>query len=168
MVSCPYRTPRDYIEKGIAKYLPKLEKRNEYELPAIGDEVYVFGEKRIIDGFSGFNEGEKSKTLKAILLPYLEERVAYYSSLMGVKKKYQVKVRDMSTRYGVNNRSKGKLTFATLLVYYSKDTIDSVVVHELAHDFVFSHDESFYSYVFRYCPDYKLRHAKLRKHQYHE
>jgi predicted metal-dependent hydrolase len=85
---------------------------------------------------------------------------------MGVKKPYQVRVRSMESRYGVNSQRTHRLTFTTSLVHYAKDTITSVVVHELAHDFVFNHSPKFYQIVYRYCPNYPALHAKLRKHHY--
>ena len=72
----------------------------------------------------------------------------------------------MSSRYGVNSQRTHALSFTTSLVHFAPDIIVSVVVHELAHDFVFSHSPAFYRIVYLYCPNYKVLHDKLRRHQY--
>lgn len=168
LVSCPYGTSRAYLEKSIGKYLPKMLHFTEYERPSQGDEVYLFGDKVTVAGFGEWDLAKQKAYLKKQLLPFLNEQVLYYRDLMGIKTPYQVKVRDMSSRYGVNNKSLAKLTFTTSLVHYSPSIIASVVVHELSHDFILNHSAAFYAVVYRYCPTYRTAHAKLRKHQYHD
>lgn len=168
LVSCPYGTSREFLQKEIGKYLPKMLHYFSYEKPIQGDEVYLFGEKQTVTGFGIWDPKKQQGYLKQTLLPYLRDKVAYYQALMGVKTPYSVHVRSMSSRYGVNNKRAAKLTFTTALVHFSPSIIDSVVVHELCHDFVLNHSEKFYAYVYRFYPTYKAAHDKLRKHQYHE
>jgi predicted metal-dependent hydrolase len=168
LISCPYGTSRDYLRQQINKYLPKMLHFTEYEKPVNGDTVYLFGDAVVVPGFGSWESKKQQAYLKKQLLPFLNEQVLYYRSLMGVKTPYSVHVRDMSSRYGVNNKSLAKLTFTTSLVHYSPSIIISVVVHELAHDAILNHSSAFYAIVYKYCPTYALAHAKLRKHQYHE
>jgi predicted metal-dependent hydrolase len=165
-VSCPYGIRKSIVETKIQEYFPRLLKRASLPSPIDGDSVYLFGEKKVIAGFSSLDEKGQEKFLKGIFLPYATDRVAFFSKQMGVDEPYKVRVRAMKTRLGVNSKKTHALTFALSLVHYAPDTIDSVVVHELAHHFVFDHSEKFYQVVYRYCPDYKARHAKLRKHLY--
>lgn len=166
LVSAPWGTPRSLIRKDLDRFFPKLVRQITYEKPIQGDDIYLFGKKSSVMGFGSTPSLAQRKYLKEMLLPVVKERVTYYSSLMGIQSPYKVRVRDMSTRYGVNSKKTHALTFATMLVHYSLEAIDSVVIHELAHDFVFNHSERFYAIVYKYCPNYKAIHAKLRKHIY--
>ena len=76
---------------------------------------------------------------------------------------YQVKVRDMRSRYGTNNRAKKTITYAMNLLYYSSEIIDSVVIHELTHCFVYDHSDNFYRLLYKYCPYYDMLRKKLIK-----
>ena len=69
----------------------------------------------------------------------------------------------MKTRLGSNSRKTNKLAFSLSLVHYSKDIIDSVIVHELAHYYEFNHSFKFYNIVYKYCPNYKILRKKLIK-----
>lgn len=145
---------------------PKLKKRSDKNamLPPInGDEVYIFGEKVILEGFSNLNEKKQNEFLKKKLLEFLEENVAYNAKLMNITNKYSIRIRKMKTRWGVNSQKNMTLTFNLLLVHFKKETIESVVVHELAHDKIHNHGKGFYRIVYKRLPNYKETHAKLRK-----
>lgn len=165
-VSAPSRIPQKTLADAINNYFPRLLKRLQYEPPFTGDEVYLFGVKETVNGFGNLSEKDRNAFLKKKLADFLEPTVRYYEATMGVKKPYRVRVRSMSSRYGVNSQKTHTLTFTTALVHYAPKTITSVVVHELAHDFVFNHSSRFYAIVYRYCPDYDECHKALRKHHY--
>jgi predicted metal-dependent hydrolase len=166
LVSCPYGTERDYLAKDIARFLPKLEKKLHYEKPIEGDSVYLYGKKEEIFGFHALDEKSQALFLKKRFQSVLFARVLFFTSLMGIKTPYKITIRAMKSRYGVNNKTRQRLTFATSLIHYSIPLIDSVVVHELAHDSVADHSAAFYQVVERYCPDYWEKHDKLRKRLY--
>jgi len=162
----PTRTSRKNIEAFLSKYGQNLKRRVEERTPpkAIeGDFVYLFGERKEIPSFSSWKERKQKEYLKKTLLSFLEENVSQWAKIMKVQTPYQIKIRPMKSRWGVNNKTKKSLTFSLLLLHYSKEIIESVVIHELAHDFVMNHSQDFYSIVYHYCPDYRERHAKLRK-----
>jgi predicted metal-dependent hydrolase len=165
-VSAPYGIPKKKLQESIDRFFPRMLKKMAFALPYEGDDVYLFGVKETIPGFGGLEEKARTLFLKKKLLDFLIPTVEAYEKTMGVKTPYQVRVRSMESRYGVNSQRTHRLTFTTSLVFYAKDTITSVVVHELAHDFVFNHSPKFYQIVYRYCPAYPALHAKLRKHQY--
>jgi predicted metal-dependent hydrolase len=167
-ISCPYGTSESFIKEKAEYFFPRLISRNQFASPINGDNVYLLGELTHIEAFSLWTEKKRKEFLKKTLLDYLNSRVSFYSGEMKIEKPYSVKVRDMTSRYGVNSKNTASLTFALSLVYYEPSTIDSVVVHELAHYFYFDHSSNFYAVVYKYCPEYKKEHAKLRKHQYHE
>jgi len=163
-VSAPYFTPMASIDKMVIHYLPRLLKKSAPLPPAFGDGwVYLLGRKAEA---SYTDEEVLHEYLKARALPLFEERIRYYEGLMGVKPPYKVKTHSMKSRYGVNSKKTHTITIQTELYHYSLPIIDSVIVHELAHHFVFDHSDRFYQVVYRYCPDYKRLHAKLRKKIY--
>ena len=79
---------------------------------------------------------------------------------------YKVTLKDMRTRFGSNSKHTKTLHFAYVLIHYSFDIIDSVIVHELAHILVYDHSKKFYDVVYKYCPDYDIYRKKLIKGEF--
>ena len=134
--------------------------------------VYILGELcSLKDGFFKFDGknylfGNKEmfyKKMKVIAKPYFESRVRYYSKIMHVQTNYKVSLKNVKTRYGSNSSCTKTLAFNIILIHFSPEIIDSVIVHELAHDFHRNHSSRFYDVVYRYCPNYDLLDKKLRK-----
>mgnify|MGYP003317159142 CR=1 FL=1 len=165
VISAPRLATKSTIFAGLQKFAPKLIKRT-VSIQAITDEyVYIFGEKHLINKDNSENEPKNKelllKELSNILLDYLKERVTFYSSEMEIFEDYKVKVRNTKTRLGSNSRRTKTLAFALSLVHFSKEIIDSVVVHELAHCKVFDHSKEFYNVVYQHCPNYNVSRKKL-------
>ncbi len=171
-ISCHRLTPMHLIKSGLDKYADKLIKRNAKEQGEGDDYIYLFGQKTPLS-FPGSvvfnnelitfdNREQLHKKLKKVFLKYLTERNNYFASLMNAPI-YQVKLREMRSRYGSNNRSKKTITYAMMLIYYSPEIIDSVVMHELTHCFVYDHSDNFYRLLYKYCPDYDILRKKLIK-----
>lgn len=161
------RFPRQELDTFIIKSVPKLvEKTTAKPQPILLDDVYIFGEKAHIDGFSTWSKQKQNKYLREILLPYVTEKTEYYESLMGVDAHYIVKVREAHTVYGVNHRTKKTIMFAMGLVHYNKHTIDSVITHELTHHFVLGHGPKFYKILLKVTPDYWDSRKKLIRNIY--
>ena len=106
------------------------------------------------------------KKLKKWFLEYITSRNQYYEQVMGIRTPYKVRVRKMTTRYGSNSKSTHSITYSMVLMHYSCEIIDSVIVHELAHHFVRDHSKKFYNVVYQYCPNYKALHKRLRKGEF--
>lgn len=165
----PIYIKEDEIFRFVNKNAEKLIERVKVKTapnPIEGDFVYLFGERYEIPAFSTWKEEKQRMYLKKILLSFLEENVAKNKEKMGVTSSYCVRVRQMKTRWGVNNQRTLSLTFALCLVHYSKEIIESVVIHELAHDKVRNHSKNFYKIVLAYYPNYYFYHKKLTKGQY--
>ena len=71
----------------------------------------------------------------------------------------KLKIRDMKTRWGVNNRRDNSITLNSKLVRYDLEALDYVIIHELSHFVHFNHSKSFWDLVSKYEPNYK----KIRK-----
>lgn len=140
-------------------YWARINRRSPYQ----DGYLYLFGEKQYV---GTLNEEDLDALMKQSALPYYKEKVAYFENVMGVKDPYKVRVRTMKTRYGVNSKRTHTITLQTQLVCYPQDIINSVIVHELAHHFVFNHSKAFYDVVYRYCPDYKKLVERLKTRKY--
>ena len=176
VVTCPRFTPKYMIVRGLDKFAASLIKRSAKEPPMGIDFIYIFGQKVIVNESGKLHISDypeityKSredllKKLRPIYLDIVTKRTRYYESLMNVPS-YRVSVRNMTSRYGSNSKGNKHITFATVLLHYSTDIIDSVIVHELAHIKVYNHSKEFYDVVYKYCPNYDIYHKKLRKGEY--
>ena len=174
-VSAPYLfASESKIKSGLDKFAEKLIK-SDVKSKARGDDyIYILGYKVPISdsGKINFSNGDlieyKSqddldKKLKKWFLKYIEKRHRYYEQLMEINKPYKVKVRKMSSRYGSNSSQTHSVCYSLVLLHYADEIIDSVIVHELAHDKVHNHSKKFYDVVYRYCHKYKELDKKLKK-----
>lgn len=176
VVSCHPWTSKATIVAGLDRFAEKLIKANSKESPLGDDYIYLFGDKYIINQSGKIrltdypeivykNHEELLKKLKPIFLDIVTKRVRYYEKVMGLPS-YQVSVRNMTSRYGSNSKHTKRLNFAFQLIHYSTPILDSVIVHELAHIKVFNHSKQFYDVVYKYYPEYKVCHTKLRKGEF--
>lgn len=106
------------------------------------------------------------RATKKYFLTYLTDKVRYYESVMNTTRTYNVSVKNMKTRWGVNSLRTIKVSFAAMLVHFSHEIIDSVIIHELVHDFIRGHGRDFYQMLTKYCPNHRLYSTKLRKKIY--
>lgn len=177
LIHAPLYTSKKKIFFHLNKFAPKLIKRaSKINKPAISNnEIYLFGKNiPLILGDKNVysetlvtyrNKDDLNKLLKKLLSSYLDSKLPYYESLMNIKP-YKYTVRNMRSRHGSNSRRSHHLSFATSLVHYSPAIIDSVIIHELAHDVHFDHSKRFYDLVYTYCPDYKLLKKALNNRIY--
>ncbi|MFR1518171.1 MAG: M48 family metallopeptidase [Clostridia bacterium] len=91
---------------------------------------------------------------------YIPPRVKFFSELMGLFPS-AVKISSAHTRLG-SCSAKNSLNFSYRLMRYPQETIDYVIVHELAHIRHHNHGKEFYALVEKYLPDYKERAAILK------
>ena len=173
IVSAPRRISNSFIKSGLDKYAKKLISRS-VKVNAEGDDyLYLLGEKVNLSypGEIQFSNGETitykdsgdlHKKLKKWFLVYLKERTEYYAKMMHAPN-YLVKLRQMRSRYGSNNKDKKVITYSTTLLHYSTEIIDSVIIHELTHCFVYNHSDKFYRLLYKYCPNYDMLRKKLIK-----
>lgn len=73
----------------------------------------------------------------------------------------QVKFRKNKSRWG-SCSSKNVINFNILLMKFPKSVIEYVVIHELAHIKHKNHSQRFWSFVERYCSDYKEQERLLK------
>ena len=172
-VTAPRLTKMSTIVKGLDKFYDRLTIENPHCSGQTDDYIYLLGKKIPLqsEGKINFSDGssliyhdkeELDKKLRKWFLDYITYRHRKYEKEM---KSYEnkVRIRKMYTRYGSNSVGHKSITYSTILMHYTPDVIDSVIVHEIAHCFALGHDEKFYKIVKKYCPNYDYLHKRLRK-----
>lgn len=120
------------------------------------------GQQRISkEDFVCEKEKDIEKKLKAFELDIIKSRVEKYQKIMGIPISYQVKITNMRAAVGKNYYQKKLLTFDHILIHFSLDIIDSVVIHELSHYFEQNHSNAFYQILLAYQPNYRTLRRKL-------
>lgn len=171
-VSCPRLVTIGKIKSGLDRFAESLIKRSTKKAPEGDNYIYLLGNKITLtypgclfflnERIAYETKEQLHRKLKKVFLSYLINRTREYEKIMKAPS-YQIKIRDMKTRYGSNNRPKKVITYAFMLIYHPQDVIDSVVVHELTHCFVYDHSDKFYRLLYKYCPNYDILRKRLIK-----
>ena len=170
-ISAPYLASKSSINKGLVKFAPKLIS-NRKPKPEGDGYIYLYGcmheisESGILELFDDKiikyrSKEDLERKLKKHFLSVVTNRVRYYEELMKLEP-HNVRVRKMHSRYGSNSKGTRTVSFAFMLIHYSIEILDAIVVHELAHSIHFDHSPKFYDVVYTYCKNYDLLHKKLR------
>ncbi len=173
-ISAPkYLVTQKQIMDGLEKYADQLIKMDTRSSASGDDFIYILGNKydltfpgqlKIEDNIIKYKDKEQlERKLRRWFRGFVTVRNEIYEKKMKINKPYNVRVRRMTTRYGSNSKGTHSVTYSLVLLHYSVEIIDSVVVHELSHHFVRDHSQKFYNVVYKYCPDYRELHKKLRK-----
>lgn len=176
LISAPWYVTKSTFLAGLDRFAAKLINHENKKTDGRGKNyIYLLGDKYEVGPMGVLSFGgttivysgteDLDKKLKKWFLKYITQRVRHYQTLMGLEE-YKVRVQKMSTRFGSNSKQTKTLNFALILMHYSQEIIDSVVVHELAHEIVFNHSTQFYNVVYRYYPQYDICHYKLKKGEF--
>ena len=179
LVTCNTYTPQFEIEKLIKKNmlgLIKLKKRTP-KSDLNENEIYYLGNKFIIeyDGVSKtYIDGNKiiSKDIhelnkflfhqcQVIFTSRLERLKAQFDNLP----EFTLKIRKMSTRWGVCNKGSMSITLNSDLIKKDVSLIDYVIIHELCHFKHMNHSLEFWQEVEKYYPYHKMARKMLRESQ---
>lgn len=172
LVTCDRYSSLDYIKKVLPDMIPKLKNSSKKNAFFTDDGVYIFGDfVSTADGFVKFggksflflNKENFYNKISIYAQKYFQERVDYYSKIMNVNEHYKVRLGFQNRQYGSNSKTTHTISLNVILIHYSQEISDTVVVHELAHHFVRNHSDDFYNVVYKYCPDYDYLDRKLRK-----
>lgn len=93
---------------------------------------------------------------------YFEKVIDKYSHIVKSDIK-NVRIRQMKTRWGSCNPSKGYINLNSELIKKPIICIEYVIFHELAHLVYPNHSKDFYNYLNTYMPDWKIRKSRLEK-----
>ncbi len=177
IVTCNYFTTKREIEKliktnynSITKMIDKVNIKKEKE-----DNFYLFGTKYdIIYGFSDINISDNkiyikdNKTLNKYLDNKIKEvftnRLNFWYNIFNENIPVpNLKIRKMTSRWGVCNLKNKNVTLNYYLYKYDLDCLDYVIVHELSHFIYPNHSKDFWNLVSNYIPNYKVKRNKLKK-----
>jgi len=190
-VRAPLNIPEEEIdeyvkskEKWIAKHIGKVEThyklKKEFKIK-FGDFVQLRGKKvaiHSIEGNTGRYDKEKNiffipkiansdaikymliKFYKIIAKKHITGRVAHFAHKMKVNPT-AIRITSAKTRWG-SCSGKNSVNFSWKLIMANDETIDYVVVHELAHITEHNHSSKFWKIVEGIIPDYKEKKEKLK------
>ena len=108
------------------------------------------------------NKTSINKNIKEVNLAksYMAQRVEFFATKMGLEFN-ELKFRRMKRRWG-SCSSKRNITLNLYLYNTSKELIDYVIVHELAHLVQMNHSRKFHNVVEFYMPEAKSLEKKLQ------
>ena len=113
------------------------------------------------------NQKKDNKSLNKYLSKYIyniyEERINYYYSLFEENIPIpNLKIRKMTSRWGVCNIKNHNVTLNLELSKYNIECLNYVIVHELSHFIHPNHSKEFWLLVGKYYPNYKNIRKYLR------
>lgn len=163
----------DWIAEKSALFKERAARRREFRIeigstaPFLGREYPVLaGEKAAFtgDAFLLCPDREVKPQLtalyRALALPYLTERTAFYGERIGVIPS-GVRITGAKTRFG-SCSGKNSLCFTWRLMLAEPELIDYVAVHELCHIRQHNHSPLFWAEVEAALPDYQERERRLK------
>ncbi|MBR6102364.1 MAG: M48 family metallopeptidase [Ruminococcus sp.] len=113
------------------------------------------------EGYDGrYVASQAKKAIDGQTLAVIRESMERLSALTGLTPK-KVTVKRMSASWG-RCSSGGNISINANIVYYPRDCIDYVIIHELCHLVHMDHSVEFWALVGKYCPDWKNIRARLK------
>lgn len=172
-VSTSLLTSVSEIDNFIDKYAIKMIQRTPKKIYFTPLGVYIFGNLRLIDNDNYLtlldnkiyftNKDEFYEKAQKITHSYFLSRLRYYEKLMNIPFEYKLTLKQSKTLYGCNHKKTKMISLNIILIHYSEEIIDSVIVHELAHYYHMNHQKEFYNCIYSFLPDYDKLDKKLKK-----
>lgn len=176
IVTCSYFTTNKQIDKlikdnydSILKMIDRSEKRIEkesifYLFGNVYDIVYGFNELEINNNkIYVSNEKKLNKYLNNKIKEVFSERLNYWYNVFEEKIPVpNLKIRKMTSRWGVCNLKNKNITLNYNLYKYDISCLDYVIIHELSHFIHPNHSKDFWNLVSKYCSNYKELRKKLK------
>lgn len=104
-----------------------------------------------------------SRVVGKVFLPWMTDRVHYYN-----EKFFKKDIKSVRLKYNKSNwgscSNKSNINFSTRLLLAPMESIDYVIVHELAHLIEMNHSPKFWNIVAQVMPDYKKHDQWLNKY----
>lgn len=94
------------------------------------------------------------KFLKKEATMIFMKRLQYWSEIMNINFS-ALKIRAMTTKWGVCQPQTKIITLNYKLLHFSYEIIDYVIIHELAHIIHSHHQQAFWNFVAQYCPNFQ-------------
>jgi predicted metal-dependent hydrolase len=172
-VSCNRMVSERYIinllneqASNILKMYDKMQKKQTpNDLYYLGDKLnlIISNTKPFInnDDIYAKSMEEAKKYLYTLSLSIFETRLKQIRHNFDYLPEFRLRVRHMTTRWGVCNRKSMTVTLNTELITKDVNLIDYVIIHELCHFKYMNHSSSFWNEVGKHYPYYKLARKEL-------
>ena len=138
-------------------YFCYLGKKYITHYDGVTKDVYFDGELVVAKDEATLNKFYKKECLR-IFKSEVDRVVSYFDDIPP----FDLKIRKMSTRWGVNNYSSHTITLNSELLKREIDLLDYVIIHELCHFYEPNHSSRFWDHVSEYYPKYKEARKRLR------
>ena len=174
------KSKEKWIAKHIKKVSEKYKLKKEFTLN-FNDYVLVRGKKTYIHSIEG-NTASYDKEKRVFYIPeianpqqikeilidlykliaksHIHHRVAFFSKQMNLRPT-AIRITSAKTRWG-SCSGKNSVNFSWKLIMADDETINYVVVHELAHIKQHNHSPKFWDIVEYIMPDYRKQKEKLK------
>ncbi len=176
-ITCNHLVTKSYIEKLLEKnkaslrrmqiikeketlsesYFCYLGKKYIAHYDGVTKDVYFDSDLVIAKDESTLNKFYKKECLR-LFTSEVERITPYFKNIP----KFTLKIRKMSTRWGVNNYGSHTITLNSELLKRDIDLLDYVIIHELCHFYEPNHSPRFWAHVEEYYPKYKEARRRLR------
>ncbi len=120
--------------------------------PSIDDNLIMVKDKKMLDKF-----------YKLSCQKIFKDRLDKCALLFDKLPNYSLRIRKMSTRWGVNNRKNNIITLNFELIKKDVALIDYVCIHELCHFLEANHSDRFWHQVSLRYPNHKEARKRLRE-----
>ncbi len=146
----------------------KKKEENNIGMTYLGSRVVIVYDNHIKDTYidNGIiytkNKTSFDKWYKEECIRVFQKRIEVLLDRFTNIPRFSLRVRKMTSRWGVNNVTKKIITLNTELLKKDIDLIDYVIVHELCHFYEQNHSNAFWYQVSLRYPNYKLARKKLR------
>lgn len=148
---------QSFINKALSKNEQKKEDTSFKLFGVSYDIVYGFNSTEINDN-KIYTKDEKSlnKYITKYIKEIYEDRLNYWYNIYEEKIPVpNLKIRKMTSRWGVCNIKNHNVTLNLELSKYDIKALDYVIVHELSHFIHPNHSKEFWIQVGKYYPNYK-------------
>lgn len=157
----------DFLEKMITKCQQKEQKQDKFIFLGKGYDIIIMPTECVEMYNQNIYIKNKDQLQKWVQKQrqsiFMKEYEACYQRFEEKIPFYRLRIRKMTTRWGVCNRKSETITLNSELLHYDLDVIDYVIIHELSHLVHFNHSKSFWNLVEKYCPNYKAIKKELKE-----
>jgi predicted metal-dependent hydrolase len=149
-------------------YLPISNINSPLQFTYLGKPyVKVFDEsvKGVVieDGFIyAKNESTFDKWYKNECIKVFSDRINFIVNYFDNIPKFSLRIRNMKTRWGVNNVTRRIITLNSELLKKDVSLIDYVIIHELCHFYEANHSSRFWKQVEKRYPKYKEARKRMK------
>ena len=153
---------KDNIIKMYEKMLKRVENNDIYYLGNKLD-LFISNTKPYIETYTIYAKcyEDAKKYIYSLSLDVFSSRLRQIRNNFNNLPEFTLRVRHMTTKWGVCNKSSMTVTLNTELITKDVHLIDYVLVHELCHFKYMNHSKEYWEYVSSFYPYYKNARKEL-------